>query len=97
MKFYYNTTNVMYYLSQLKEIRSAKGLQHPLGVIVQVYLLAYLQKFNTQDALEQFIKTNYEPLKKVLGVDKIPSCSTVWRTIFMLDDAHLEVLSNQWM
>jgi len=87
----------MFYLSQLKELRSAKGLQHSLGVIVQVYLLAYLQEFCTQDSLEQFIKTNYEPLKKVLGVDKIPSCSTVWRTIFMLDDAHLEVLTNQWM
>jgi predicted transposase YbfD/YdcC len=85
-------------LKQVKDFRRAKGTRHPLWFILLIIIWGLMNGHIGYRALGDFAKFNRASLIKIGGLAKhrVPSYSTIIRTMEGINNAYLIAIFNQW-
>jgi hypothetical protein len=82
-------------LNQLPDVRRGAGKRHPIGIVLIVSIMSVISGMLSYHAMGDFVKGNKEELLKLLGVDRLPSYSTIRRVIIAVpNDLLSDILSN---
>jgi DDE_Tnp_1-associated len=95
---FYPMQSLLTDLSRLSDTRRKAGLRHEQSVILFLFILATLQGSRGRRSIEQFIRANSEKLYAVLALSKarLPSGSTIERTLKRVDSGELGSLLSSW-
>lgn len=92
-------TSLIEKLKLVNDPRKAKGKQYPLWVLLILIIIAKLFEKNNYTDIAHFLEVNKKDLKKnlELSLNKMPSLSTIRRTMMDVDMNKLMLIANEWM
>lgn len=83
-------------LNGLPDARRGAGKRHPVGVVLVVAIMSVLSGMWSYRAMGDFVKANKEELCRLLHVSRLPSYSTIGRTIKEVSFEHLSQILGHW-
>ena len=83
-------------LNRLPDIRRSAGKRHSIGIVLLVSIMAVISKMFSYPSMGDFVKTNKEELCKLLGVDRLPSYSTIRRVVIAVPVDEFSAILSSW-
>jgi DDE_Tnp_1-associated len=92
-------TSLIEKLKLVNDPRKAKGKQYPLWGLLILIIIAKLFEKNNYTDIAHFLEVKQKYMKKHLELsrNKMPSLSTIRRTMMEVDMNKLMLIANEWM